>query len=145
MTGTNFSSWYNQSEGTYFLNATTVDSGTTDDIIYDGYVTIRDYIGGGIRRRVISSPLVGGVFQFNFNPAQTPVSKVAVAFDSTSANAAYAGILQTLDTSVSDLPNSATSLLIGGTGPSQMNKGHISRLTYYPVRLPDATLQALTL
>ena len=140
ISGTNFSSFYNQSEGTYFLNATTVDSGTTDDIIYDGYVTIRDYIGGGIRRRDIPSSLG----TFGFNPTQAPVSKVAVAFDSTSANAAFAGVLQTLDTSISNLPNSATSLTIGGTGPSQMNKGHISHLTYWPKRLTDTSLQYLT-
>jgi hypothetical protein len=147
MTGTNFSSWYNNNQGTYFLNAVTLNGSTAtnttqDNLIDDGYVYIQDYVGASVRRRVIAS--ASGAF--NFNPAQAPSRRVAVAFDSSSANVAYNGILQSVDTTVSGLPNTASSLRIGATITSAalVDQGYITRLAYYPVRLPDAQLQALT-
>jgi hypothetical protein len=147
MTGTNFSSWYNNNQGTYFLNAVTLNGSTAtnttqDNLIDDGYVYIQDYVGASVRRRVIAS--ASGAF--NFNPAQAPSRRVAVAFDSSSANVAYNGILQSVDTTVSGLPNTASSLRIGATITSAalVDQGYITRLAYYPVRLPDAQLQELT-
>ena len=147
MTGTNFSSWYNNNQGTYFLNAVTLNGSTAtnttqDNLIDDGYVFIQDYVGASVRRRVIGS--ASGAF--NFNPAQAPSRRVAVAFDSSSANVAYNGILQSVDTTVSGLPNTASSLRIGATITSAalVDQGTIARLAFYPVRLPDAQLQALT-
>ena len=147
MTGTNFSSWYNNNQGTYFLNAVTLNGSTAtnttqDNLIDDGYVYIQDYVGASVRRRVIA----GASGAFNFNPAQAPSRRVAVAFDSSSANVAYNGILQSVDTTVSGLPNTASSLRIGATitGLALVDQGYITRLAYYPVRLPDAQLQALT-
>lgn len=148
ITGSNFSSWYNQSEGTYFLDAITLDGSTAnnttqDNLIDDGYVYIQDYVGGVVRRRVIVG---NNSSDFNFNPTQSPARRVAVAFNSTSANASYDGVLQTIDTLVTGLPNTASSLYIGRTidNLASVDRGHISRLTYFPERLPDATLQAIT-
>ena len=149
ITGSNFSSWYNNNQGTYFLNAVTLNGSTAtnttqDNLIDDGYMNIQDYVGASVRRRAIATNPSG---DFNFNPSQAPSRRVAVAFDSSSANAAYNGILQSVDTTVSGLPNTASSLRIGATitGLAPVEQGYITRLTYWPTRLPDATLQALTL
>jgi hypothetical protein len=147
ITGANFSSWYNQSEGTYLIDAITLDgstaTNTTQDTLFDdGYVYIQDYVGASVRRRVIESPSGG----FNFNPAQAPARKTAVAFNSSSANAAYDGVLQAVDTTISGLPNAASSLHIGirTSASAPVDQATISRLTYWPTRLPDSTLITLT-
>ena len=150
ITGSNFSRWYNQSEGTvslsanhkgssYFNNAIFVkfNNNSTDNqikvfsVATDPYLYITDsasaqaYIDGG-------SVTVG-----------TP-NKYAAGFALNNFALSVNGSTAVTDISGTN-PSGITQLTIGSklSGVGQPN-GHISRLTYYPYRLPDATLQEIT-
>jgi len=71
--------------------------------------------------------------------------RVSYAYKVNNFNAAVNGTLGTLDTSGAIPTLGAQQLVIGSrfNGTFYINRT-IARLTYYPVRLPDATLQTLT-
>ena len=152
ITGTNFSSWYRQDEGTWFGDAfrefavpagqfpVIVDARTSGAnlninqfsyllesiagtyIAVDGAVQSEQYPGGltGVRRRRVASAYAANNFAASAN-GSTPL------LDSTG--------------SVGNIP----SMTIGSvTGSGQYLNGHIRRLTYWPQRLDNATLQAIT-
>jgi hypothetical protein len=148
MTGTNFSSWYNQSEGTTVSNASTFTPTGTDACIYG-------YSGAGSSERMEHNAKASYQFliydtsgveyrQDTANYTQNQTSIAAFAYKLNSANSSLDGTLGAEDTSVSLVtPN---EINIGARFNSTLPlNGYIARLTYYPVRLPDATLQALTL
>ena len=150
ITGSNFSSWYNQSEGSFFVGANhkgssyfnnaiflKVNNGTTDNQIKifsvgaDPYLYITDtaavqaYIGAGSVSVGLPNKYAAG---FTINNFALSVNGATAVTDASGTN-----------------PTGMTQLAIGArlSGVGQPN-GTISRLTYYPVRLPDATLQAIT-
>jgi hypothetical protein len=150
MTGTNFSSWYNQSAGSFFVNANhkgsshfnnaiflKVNNGTTsnqikifsvgaDPYLYITYIAAEQaYIDAGSVSVGLPNKYAAGFTVNNF---------------ALSVNGATA-VTDTSGTSPMDM----TQLTIGArlSGVGQPN-GTIARLAYYPVRLPDAQLQALT-
>jgi hypothetical protein len=134
ITGTNFSSWYNQSEGTMFADKTfNINNGHTYYFADSSLTTNR------IRLQAIthSSNNIsdGSFFQFAVDGNKTALG---LQTDNVSVN----GFAP--DTSFT-MPSSLDRLFIGrhATVSSYLN-GHIKRLTYYPVRLPDATLQTIT-
>ena len=132
--GTNFSSWYSQSEGTVFTDRTfTINNGHTY------YFTDSTLIANRLRLQAVThsgnNSSDGSFFQ-----AAVAGNKTAIGLqtDNVSLNGG------TPDTSFT-LPSSLDRLFIGRhpTVSSYLN-GHISRLTYYPYRLADATLQEIT-
>jgi hypothetical protein len=147
ITGANFSSWYNQSQGT--LIATT-PSGIALGIANQTYFgtstgTINANIGTGngikygsgspfsyTRFQVIASSAA----QADSNSAIN-ASKIALAYATNNFALVRGGSLFT-DTS-GDVPTGMDTFTIRGVGSQSY-----SRMAYYPVRLPDATLQALT-
>jgi len=147
MTGTNFSSWYNQSEGTVFYQ------GIMPYANVSGYPSIYrigvsgqnsneiDLLRNPGGKRLNINVHSGGstVYAVDVNPLPDNY-KVAVGYETDNFNAASSGTLTGLDTSGA-APVGADRFLIDHAN----TRHHISRLTYYPVRLPDATLQALTL
>ncbi|MFO0202309.1 MAG: carbohydrate binding domain-containing protein, partial [Alphaproteobacteria bacterium] len=147
MTGTNFSSWYNATEGTLLAHA--IRSRTNDigrivslndntanesiDVAADttGEFIVRD---GGSALATISPGTVTANTAF----------KIAGAFKLNDVQAALGGTLGTADTSVT-MPT-VNRLMIGqqaGASPVYLN-GTIALLKYWPTRLPNAQLQALT-
>jgi hypothetical protein len=147
MTGTNFSSWYNATEGTLLAHA--IRSRTNDigrivslndntanesiDVAADttGEFIVRD---GGSALATISPGTVTANTAF----------KIAGAFKLNDVQAALGGTLGTADTSVT-MPT-VDRLMIGqqaGASPVYLN-GTIALLKYWPTRLPNAQLQALT-
>ena len=145
ISGTNFTSWYNQNGGTIFTSYSgvyhspwTLGSSQSPRLIlgwFDNEVQIYD---GTSDTRV--------VFPGDY-PTTTSTTKEAVGLDSQNLSAARDGSVNTkTHSSVITGLYSYARLEIGLTSnTSRRLNGHISRLTYYPVRLPDATLQALTL
>jgi hypothetical protein len=150
MTGSNFSSWYRQDEGTFVANVLSTPS--VQSLAFD--------CGNNA---INSAGLNGHIFQLFATSvnATTEVSGVTqasptVSFTGSTARSAYGcklnnfnlatnGTLGTLDTS-GTVPTLASQQLVIGTrfnGTFALNKP-IARLAYYPVRLPDAQLQALT-
>ena len=134
ITGSNFSRWYNQSEGTVFTDKTfTINNGHTYYFTDSTLTTNRFRLQGITHSGNNSSD--GSFFQ-----ASVAGNKTAIGLqtDNVSVNGG------TPDTSFT-LPSSLDRLFIGrhATVSSYLN-GHIARLTYYPYRLPDATLQEIT-
>jgi hypothetical protein len=158
ITGKNFSEWYRQDEGTVFvnykgksqegtsferiysinLNSTPVveeillvnNIGYNPDrigyLVYDNSVNIQNTTG-----------TTGGYVVASSNPVKT-----AMCYKT--ANYAYVFNGGTVITgNVAGVP-SPNVLDIGRVGAGSQLNGTISRLTYYPKRLPNAQLQALT-
>jgi len=138
ITGSNFSSWYNQSEGSWFVNHNggnpfAITVGTDADNRY--YLSENSTAGSGYFMKTL------GVNQFSFFTGI--FTKGAISYGINYANIATSGTLQTAVTSVS--PPVSNSLKIGmGINNDFQGTGTIARLTYYPTRLPDTTLQGLT-
>jgi hypothetical protein len=149
MTGTNFSSWYNASEGTVVANfgpffRTTGNPGVVQ--IDDGAATntIRTYAGSVVSP--VFAVSVGGVTQAFLNAGTI----------NTNANTSIAGAyaLDNFAKSINGLaPETDTSgtvpvvnrMLIGsGTAGVNYLNGYMRSITYYPQRLADAQLQALS-
>jgi len=146
ITGTNFSGWYNQSEGTIAtdlipstvgsLAIWTVSDGTTSErmLSYTG-TTFSFYVQDG------------GVSQVQYDAGGYTAGvprKAASAFATNNFNYARDGVVNTTDTSGS-LPTVDRLQLMAGHSGGQIQSGHLRRFTFYPVRLSDATLRALTL
>ena len=138
ITGSNFSSWYNQEKGTFLTNYTLTN-------IFTGYVLKTD---DTTTSNVISFITNSNAVLINTSGAQqylnsiaapslgTNVS-VALSYETNNVNSAFNGSVGVVDTSasipvVTQLRNTGNTI------------GPVSRLTYFPDRLPDATLQAIT-
>lgn len=146
--GVNFSSWYRQDEGTIFSEYVVQRLG----IYTPWYISIAS---GATTERIqhVAATAnygllvqVGGASQCNISagtPSVTGPTKSASAFKADNFATSIQG-----STSFSDnagtVPQGLALLAIGSrVGAEQLN-GHIKRLTYYPKRLTDAQLQALT-
>jgi hypothetical protein len=146
MTGSNFSSWYNASEGTYVVSADSFrgtagagrisqfDDGTTANNIRSGQSTLQVVDATIVQVNIAGTPLIpfdGTVFQFasayKLNDFAT-VTTGAVATDTS-------GTVPTVN-----------QLVLGSGGsisPTTFINGHIRTFTYYPQRLANTQLQEL--
>ena len=151
MTGTNFSSWYNASEGT-FVNEFSSFSTATHGIIYanNGAVNeaIRVFYNAAVSTYAYSVRSSASEQSSITNLGALSVSsviKIATAYKVNDLAASRNGAAALTDTSAT-LPTGIDRLEIGVTQAANTNlNGHIRRLTYYPARLVNAQLQALTL
>ena len=152
MTGTNFSSWYNQSEGTVVAQASTqrtsgsavrvlqIDDGTTDNrhsISFDGTSPSTTFN---------AATIVGAVSQASFALPVTPlaVSKLAYAYKANDFAASANGGAVSTDVS-GTVPSGLIAMRIGSlVGGIQQLNGHLSSITFYATRLSNAQLQALS-
>jgi hypothetical protein len=147
MTGSNFSSWFNATEGTLLAHAirsrtsdigriASVNDNTANESIELGADTTGEFIvvDGGSTLATISPGTVTANTAF----------KIAGAYKLNDVQAALGGTLGTADTSVT-MPT-VDRLMIGqqaGASPVYLN-GTIALLKYWPTRLTNAQLQALT-
>lgn len=146
MTGSNFSSWYNQSEGTFVVAADTV-SPTTGHLYSADDVTSNNRIfsygtAGGTATGAITAGGVSNYLQSLGSVTASVPFKTATAYATNSANTSVNGVVGTTDTSVA-VPTVDRLRLGTNTGGIYLN-GHLRALTYYPTRLTDATLPSLT-
>jgi len=148
ITGSNFSRWYEQSEGTYYAQASKLG------------------INPSLQQTILTSEIFNTRYpEFSFRPASESPAGAArvygtnlsvtstVALDSAKFAAAYEdgvgatsvinGIYQGSNT-VDPIGSTRSSIVMGNYANSFRLNGHIARLTYYPYRLPDATLQEIT-
>jgi hypothetical protein len=152
MTGTNFSSWYNQSQGTFSANLLPIEPANDGS---GGGAVFLDLQGDGfiLQSRVGSSYAIrtNDPSGFNFVAISTVNGKInfSIGLSSDGSTSISRGSSPAVvNMSIGTLPK--TGLLIGsgnrgGTwGASGTGSCVFSRLTYYPVRLPDAQLQTLT-
>jgi hypothetical protein len=152
MTGANFSSWYNQAEGSfyvdYMLGSQAAGRGVLDANDAAGpssnAIQMR-YAGGGQAQYQVNA---GGVNQANLAPSGFNTNgasyRRAIAYATNSFNQAINGALPSPE-DTSGVTPFVNVLRIGSEniGANQLC-GTIRKLSYYPLRCTNAQLQALT-
>ena len=150
MTGTNFSSWYNQSEGTFVCSADTADANTANRSIYyasnAGSTDIVYGVAGTLRtiRVLVSGGETGGASAGAFT--NNVPAKTAGAYKVNDFAASFNGGTVATDT-VGAVPTTVDRLTIGTNTALQSLlylNGHVRSIAYYNTRLPNTTLRALT-
>jgi hypothetical protein len=150
MTGTNFSSWYNQAEGTMFasgngargqfpmvfgITETTANiNNQVSTFIFNGVTPTSDVWSGGVSQASLpqtNAVSLGGAFALS----------VAVKTNDFALSAQ--GLPVSGDTS-GTLPGSFTRLDIGARNTVLQLNGTIRKIAYYPLRVTNANLIALT-
>lgn len=145
MAGANFSSWYNQTEGTFIANFDTLEAGTASAI---RYVLAMD---SSASKRVIfidtaseaAASFDGATTVTATGDVSGPISKVASAYNGSGRALVSNGGTVATGTIAAGYAT-ATSLNIGGLGTSNLFNGHIRSLKYYRARFANAKLQALS-
>jgi hypothetical protein len=151
MTGTNFSSWYNAVEGTLFAEATAVDNivGTTARAYVElgnAAATERFLLEARSSTSTRARTVTGGVTvtsSLNYD-ALGINAKVVGAYGVDGVTCTVDGLTPVTTASAVPAPD---TMFIGNNyiaASAAIINGHIRRIAYYPTRLPDATLQALT-
>jgi hypothetical protein len=149
MTGTNFSSWYRQDEGTVFCQG--ISNSTSDSAYWtlqgtsSNGASVLVYPANNLTYQVQDGSLQVNSTSFASYPAVASV-KIAAAIKLNNFAVVANGGAITSDTS-GTVP-AVTRFVIGnylGGGTSYDYSGTIGRLAFYPVRLPDAQLQTITL
>jgi hypothetical protein len=148
MTGTNFSDWYNATEGTAYTEAASLATAYLGAIVgfSDGTINNRLSIRGmTVSNQSTSLGLVSGVTQwsFAFSSQTTAATKFALGYKVN--DIAFTRNAATPLTDASALIPVVNQLRIGaeGTGTQGYN-GHIRQIVYYPRRLANSELQAIT-
>ena len=145
ITGTNFSSWYNQSEGTYYAEVfssstdaeTILSSRRSDGVaISNGFSLFSSTV---YNRAICYLVSLNNDF-INYSPVSGK-NRLAIAGSNSNTNVYFNSVPGTILTSRTPQAFTVAGIQFGGAAPPN---AHIARLAYYPVRLPDAQLQALT-
>jgi hypothetical protein len=145
MTGTNFSSWYNQTEGTLYAEASAPTSANVIATISDNTNSNRMLLQQGTNSRslVITT---NAVTQASLSVTATfnQYAKAAAAFAANSCQIASNTVLGVEDTNLV-LPV-VDRVYIGANqvGTAGFLNGHIRKLSYYGKRLSNEELQGLT-
>jgi hypothetical protein len=154
ITGGNFNSFYNQSEGTMFADVTpqsiaqlatvlAVNSGSAQNQ-HGIYKTNATFMVAGLRWGA-TSVLTGFVVEAAIATGTDVAisrSKLSYAYKLDDFSFAYAGAIVGTDTS-GTLPSPTTMQIGNRDGILQIN-GHLASIRYYKKRLPDAKLVTLT-
>ena len=156
ITGTNFSSWYNQSEGTILVNLVPKYSNATGNT-FRRHLTFS--VGSGIQDNVIHLIALESSNQIQFAVWKSSVSQAGANLTVPSGTVGKIGysikqnscvlvgngrLLQNDNTCI--IPTILNRLDIGGyiNNNAYQSTSTISRLTYYPKALPNSQLITLT-
>jgi hypothetical protein len=146
MTGTNFSSWYNQSEGTFFTQAKSIAtiSGPTRRFleVSNGGAGQRYLLGYSATSNTRFLVTFSGVNVVDITSTASPSSGVKMCASYSTNNFAQStngvlstrdlqGTVPTVDRMILGWDNISTNAILCGT---------ISRLTYYPIQLTNQQL-----
>ena len=156
MTGTNFTSWYNSTEGTLFasIRNQTVRSSLTYDrlVALCGSDVNLDEIsiytqtasGGGAQNKFLFGIAAGGTNTVDFNVSGPDnIGRAILAYKTNDAAGTVNGITPGTDTSVT-LPTCTNLQICGAVRYQQKPTATIQQITYYPRRLTNTQLQNLT-
>ena len=153
ITGTNFSSWYRQDEGTVFADVAVAqpssganqfvfrasDNGYNNSVAWNiqasGFASIATAAGG----------VFDGIASSNSALPANVAAKFAAGYQSNNMALSFSGVTPAIDTSAT-MPTALTRADIGSdhAGVNRVRAGTIRRLTYWPQRLPNSTIQTLT-
>lgn len=151
ITGANFSRWYNQSEGTFVVEADTVKPTTSATPVVpvsvsgNGGVTANSvnvrFVGSKVDVTCYAdSSLVVDANGFDYTPGNT--TKSALALKANDFALAVSGSSPEVDTNAA-VPVVSQMFVGQASNGSQIN-GHIRSIKYYPTRLGNAQLQTLS-
>ena len=147
----NFTSFYNQSEGTVFVEASNYPHSVTGKALApfaysDNSFNNRIALGGSTGTSQFNFDVVanGSTVRAILGNYNTNGLKTAGSYKSTGSAASLAGATA-VTSNTNNIPSSINLLNIGNThnGQNPLN-GHIKRLAYMPHRLPDTILQSMT-
>lgn len=151
MTGTNFSDWFNASEGTLYAQGSRFGTSNvfprlaqcddgTDNSIINVFVNSSANTGGG--SVAVSGATSASYSGFNVGGTNA-TGKVALAYKQDSFGFAANSTGGTPDT-LGNLPT-VNSLILGArrSGPAYLN-GHIQKIQYWSIRLTQSELNAFT-
>lgn len=149
MTGTNFSSWYNQSAGSFVVETVTFKptsvsaTGLIIDVS-DGGISNRNRISFDTASAA-GATVVGGVTQaaLTQNYTANAVEKLAYAVAVNDFAFVRNGSVVGTDTS-GTIPTVDRMFIGNAAGSAAFLNGHIRQIAYYNSRLPNAQLQSLT-
>jgi hypothetical protein len=141
------SPWYNATAGTIFVEAANAQVSaslfSTDDGTASNRIITYFNVANSPAFRVVS----GGVDQANFSAgtiAQNATFKLSTAYATNDFAASLNGAAAVTDTS-GTVPSGQTTARIGSNVSSaNFINGYLRRITYYPRRLSNAELQAIT-
>ena len=144
ISGSNFSSWYRQDEGTVFVNQTSLSTVPQDfatvcqfnDTTTTNVLHIR-------KRSGFSQWAVGGESNLFMTRTINQPSVLSVAYKTDNTAFAAEGDLTSDSTCTID-PNKVEVLIGNGVTSDSYLNGIIRRITYWPQRLPNETLQTIT-
>ena len=146
MTGTNFSSWYAATQGTFVSQFTTSNVSSTATVLDANDATANESIR---LRTVTTNPTFtvtdGGVDQANIDAgtvAANTAYKMAGTYAANDFAASISGGVAVTDVS-GTLPT-VNQLQIGASAAGNILNGCIGSITYYNTRLSNATLRVLT-
>jgi hypothetical protein len=158
MTGTNFSSWYRADEGTFFvdwtagqddvfINAWSVGS----TVVNGGFMNMRRGNTGNLAASIIDGTVTqSGISVITGSPIAGTTYKAVSAYKVNDFAAVANGGAVGTDTS-GTVPSTIGTLLIGNgwsnggaTAANEYLNSTIRKIAFYPTRLSNAQLQALT-
>ena len=154
ITGTNFTDFYNETEGTLYSEfSTKVNTGTTskwvvsirNSVNNNNYIAQSTYGSNNVALSVQSGGSTVAYVSSTGTISVDQFRKVASSFKLNDFDGADNGTLLTGDTSGA-MPTGLTRMDIGSgwTDADQQLEGHIKSLKYYNKKLTDAQLQGLT-
>lgn len=149
MTGANFSSWYNATEGTLYAEANANNGASLqpcfasiDDSTVSNRIQLRRESSDTLAAlRMVSSG--GSIAATQSGGSVITANKQAASFIAGGQSAAINGTLFTGITSITPMPTVNRLDIGAGVGSTLLN-GTISRIAYYPRRLGNAELQGIT-
>ena len=148
MTGTNFSSWYNQTQGTFVVSADTAKPTTlaaVSEIISANDNTTNNRITTRFASSTVDGiVVVSGAAVAAISTAYTAGAVTKIALGSAANDFAFAVAGSLIGTDTAGAMPAVTKLDIGNLTGFNFLNGHIRQITYYNTRLPNATLQVLT-
>jgi hypothetical protein len=152
MTGTNFSDWYNSSAGTFYAETAKFGFGTNAILAVSAGASYSTGNGMLLRNAGVQIQAGGNGSTVNINaPTEGDFNKVVFNYQVTGAssntltmvfNSGSPATLSTLDYN----GFATTTLVIGALTTNGVQQGNrfIKKIAYYPQRLTNTQLQALT-
>lgn len=150
MTGTNFSSWYNATEGTFiaeWFQDNAPASGVNNGILEVRGASFNDSMSVFVASGLVPvlNVNVGGANQVALNSAAgslTDIQRHAASYKANDFATSFNGAAVVTD--VAGTIPTVTSMIIGNIASGQYCNNWIRRITYYSTALTDAQLQSLT-
>ncbi len=142
MTGTNFSTWFNQTEGTFVADVLDNAAGVNVLVASDGTTSNQLIMTSSTLN--IFSVFTGGAFQAMLGVTPPAPYKSTGAYKVNDFAAAANGGTVSTDTSGTLATYSRLSIGANAVSNAAFLNGHIRQIAYFNTRLPNAQLQTLT-